>query len=114
MGEGVAHLCPRIAPVGRQRRAAALPRPSRSPANPACPPSRPRSARVSSSQAPSSRRAIQTVPCRTGLASFAALRGSSACTPAARAAQSCHQGQIPQAGLRGVQIVAPRSITAWA
>ena len=29
-------------------------------------------------------------------------------------AQACHHGQMPQAGLRGVQIVAPRSMTACA
>ena len=33
---------------------------------------------------------------------------------ATRALQGARQGQIPQAGERGVQIVAPRSITAWA
>jgi hypothetical protein len=34
--------------------------------------------------------------------------------PRARAAQGSRQGQIPQAGDFGVQIVAPRSITACA
>ena len=33
--------------------------------------------------------------------------------PRARPRQGAHQGQRPQAGDRGVQIVAPRSITAW-
>ena len=34
--------------------------------------------------------------------------------PRGGAAQAAHQGQMPQAGARGVQMVAPRSITAWA
>ena len=35
-------------------------------------------------------------------------------TRTARAAQGGRSGQMPQAGDFGVQIVAPRSITAWA
>ena len=41
-------------------------------------------------------------------------RGNSAAIPSCRALQWFIQGQIPQAGDRGVQMVAPRSITACA
>jgi hypothetical protein len=54
------------------------------------------------------------MPKRTGLAFFASFRGSSAAMPPRRPAQAWIQGQMPQAGLRGVQTVAPRSITACA
>ena len=54
------------------------------------------------------------MPIRSGLAAFGVLRGRSAAMPADRAVQKADTGQMPQAGLRGVQIVAPRSIIAWA
>ena len=47
------------------------------------------------------------MPNRVGLRFFGAFFGSSFAVPAAQAAQDLRQGQRPQAGLRGVQIVAP-------
>ena len=47
-------------------------------------------------------------------AALGALRGRSAAMPACCAWHRPRSGQIPQAGLRGVQIVAPRSIIACA
>ena len=54
----------------------------------------------------------QAVPALTGRGAFGARRGRSACNPRRRAAQSVASGHSAQTGLRGVQIVAPRSIMA--
>ena len=98
MGEGVPYLAGRFLPVagaGRYLGSAAVFGPVR--AGPA-----------------SVRRPRKTVPKRVGLAFLGAFFGSSPAVPAARAAQGLRHGQIPQAGDFGVQIVAPRSITACA
>src|SRR5690606_18800051 len=84
------------------------------PGNPSIPPSSPRAGRSSTSTAPSARTTSHAMPCRTGRSVFGVLRGSSAAMPRRRPAQGSCQGQIPQAGRRGVQMVAPRSITACA
>ena len=84
------------------------------PGQPSVPPSIPRAGRRSSSQAPSARRASQSVPCRSGLGALGARRGRASAIPVRCPAQRARQGQSAQAGRRGVQIVAPRSITAWA
>ena len=54
------------------------------------------------------------MPWRSPRTGFGALTGRLSCTPAAWAAQCPRQGQRAQAGRRGVQIVAPRSNSAWA
>ena len=107
----------RTVPISRQGpgRGSVPPAPSQSlPQKPSMPPSSPRAGRWSTSQAPSGRCASQSLPWRCGFSGFFALRGRLAAMPSARARQGSRQGQRPQAGLRGVQIVAPRSITACA
>ena len=47
-------------------------------------------------------------------AAFFCFFGKASCEPAARARQGAIHGQRAQAGRFGVQIVAPRSIRAWA
>ena len=54
------------------------------------------------------------LPRRSGFGRFGSRRGNSLAVPARRAAQGPAHGQMPQAGLRGVQTVAPRSMTACA
>jgi len=54
------------------------------------------------------------VPRRTGRSPFGSLRGNVSAVPSARPSQDAAQGQRPQSGLRGVQTVAPRSISACA
>jgi hypothetical protein len=54
------------------------------------------------------------LPWRVGFSGFGGLARQVGGNPVARAVQMVIQGQIAQAGLRGVQIVAPRSITACA
>ena len=56
----------------------------------------------------------EQVPRRVGLAFLAALRGKLSATPRRRPVQPSAQGQIRQLALRGAQMVAPRSISAWA
>ncbi len=46
-------------------------------------------------------------------AAFAGITGRCSCTPRARAWQNRLTGQLWQSGARGVQMVAPRSISAW-
>ena len=94
MGEGVADLA-EVAPVGgeggaRLRRALA-PRCRR--AGRACRRAGPRPGGSRPARLPSSRSASQAVPCRTGFAAFSARRGSSAATPARRAAQARARGR---------------------
>ena len=77
------------------------------------PPNNPLSGRRTSQTWPS-RSIHQPWPSRCGFTFFGALTGKAAGSAVAKAAQSCRSGQMPQAGLRGVQMVAPRSIMACA
>ncbi|MNL23912.1 hypothetical protein D3C87_1453240 [compost metagenome] len=58
--------------------------------------------------------ATKAAPTRTGFSFFAALTGKRSGSCSASARQSSRKGQSAQAGRFGVQIVAPRSIIAWA
>jgi hypothetical protein len=78
------------------------------------PPSRPLSGRRVSSRRPDASRSAKWVPKIVRLAALAALRGSVSWMPRAKAAQPSRQGHSAQAGRRGVQMVAPRSNSAWA
>ena len=83
------------------------------PGKAAIPPSIPRSGRRTSQTAPS--RSIQrAMPWRSGRSRLAARTGKASGSPLAKAAQSALSGQAGQSGARGRQIVAPRSIIAWA
>ena len=82
----------------------------------AAPPSR-RASRVPgggpATRAPS--RSIQrAMPWRSGRSRLAERGGKASGSPLAKAAQSASSGQAGQSGARGRQIVAPRSIIAWA
>ena len=78
------------------------------------PPSSPFGARVRTSTAPSARTATKAAPRRRRPVFFGALRGNVSGSPRRRAAQCSIQGQSAQAGFFGVQMVAPRSISACA
>lgn len=78
------------------------------------PPSRPLSMRRLSRISPSPVTAMKAAPYRTGFCFFAALTGKSSGSESLSAAQAPRNGQSEQAGRFGVQIVAPRSIIAWA
>jgi hypothetical protein len=54
------------------------------------------------------------MPWRVGIFALGVLRGRLSAMPRALAAHSSAHGQIPQLAVRGVQMVAPRSIRAWA
>jgi hypothetical protein len=74
------------------------------------PPSRPFDGRVRTSTKPSARVATNDAPRRSLPSTFGALRGNVSASPRARAWHAASQGQMPQAGFFGVQMVAPRSI----
>ena len=78
------------------------------------PPSNPFGGRLRSSTQPSARTATNAAPRRSFPSRFGALRGNVCGSPRRRAAQSSIHGQSAQAGFTGVQIVAPRSISACA
>ena len=62
----------------------------------------------------SARSTTKAAPWRSWPVSFFCFFGKVSCRPAARARQGIIHGQSAQAGRLGVQMVAPRSITAWA
>ena len=78
------------------------------------PPSRPLGGRNRSSTRSDRSVSQNAAPCRSGRARLAAFGGSVSAIPASRPAQTPDHGQIAQAGLRGVQMVAPRSNSACA
>ncbi len=88
--------------------------PAAFPAEPACPPTG-RAAAGGGAIHPPHRPSAHR-PCRSGSAvrAFSRAAGSSAALPCACALQCPSQGQMPQAGLRGVQMVAPKSNRACA
>ena len=63
---------------------------------------------------PSARSTTKAAPRRNSPSAFGVRRGNVSWSPRRRASQRSFHGQSKQAGRFGVQIVAPRSIIAWA
>ena len=78
------------------------------------PPSKPVGGRERTSTNPSARMTTKAAPRRSRPSFFGALSGKVSGSPRARAAQFPIHGQSAQAGFFGVQMVAPRSISACA
>ena len=115
MREGVAHLEPGILPIrGQGRRFSRRASPFRT--GPSKHPAKqdPSLADARASHKPSSRWARYAIPTRVGFGAFGLRAGSVACIPDFRAKQSLFHVQMPQVGDLGVQIVAPKSMTACA
>ncbi len=78
------------------------------------PPSSPFGSRERTSTQPSARTTTKAAPRRRRPSRLGAFNGNVSGSPRRRAAQASIHGQSAQAGLFGVQMVAPRSISAWA
>ncbi len=76
------------------------------------PPSSPSAGRMASSTR-SARQITAAVTVTCGTAFFSSITGRSSCKANSRERHTSASGQIKQAGLAGVQMVAPRSIKAW-